>query len=205
MITADLAAAANAKAPKGGPARAIWSGGKINIDEVKLLELVARAIAITMGRNLNNGIRPDGSGAMPPRKYDGKPRGLGAQIALALAPIKVGTIAWLIAAHREKAGHLARLMAGVPFSAPPLEPIRAAVKSAWRAALDLAGAEQGAKALRGGAGKVAKGMARDARKAAKASRQIYRGALADIGVGERSRFGRLLRGATRQSFARSRR
>lgn len=133
----DLAAAANRNATQRGSARAVWSGGRIEIDEEKLAELIARATAFVMGENLFAGRRPDGRGAMPGRQRDGRPRGMGALVARALAPLKVGPLTYVIAAHRERAGHLARILQEVPLRAPPLETMRAAVHAAFLASVKV--------------------------------------------------------------------
>lgn len=43
----------------------------------------------------------------------------------------------IIAAHREKLGHLARIMQEIPFLAPPIETIRAAVHAAFVASVKV--------------------------------------------------------------------
>ncbi len=131
----DLAAAANLNATSGKGARAIWAGGKIEINEEALIGQLADALATVMGQNLNRGYQPDGLGSMPGRKKDGKPRGQGSAISLALASVPQGNLTWLIAAHRERAGHLARIMQEVAFRAPRLDSLPPAViKRCWERA-----------------------------------------------------------------------
>lgn len=205
----DLAKALQANANAGtGEVRSIWTGGRIEIDELRMLDLIARAVAITMGNNLFRGIRTDGSGPMPARQYDGQPRGTGALIARALAPVKIGPHSWLIAAHREKAGHLARLMGGIPFTPPPLDTIRSAVHNAFQAALKLSEATEAARALpaavRGAAGASARAARRTARAGVSALRDAYRTQLGEFGLRgktpERSGLGKRIRSASRKTL-----
>ena len=132
----DLAAAAAAisKATTGKlRAGAEWTGGKIEIDEAGFVGRLADGVAMMMGQNLYRGMRPDGGGPMPGRKEDGKPRGKGSSIARALNSIQQGSrLEWLIAAHREQPGHLARIMQEVPLRAPPLETLKKWINEAFK-------------------------------------------------------------------------
>ncbi len=165
-----------------GKVRAEWSGGAIKIDESKFLDLVARAIAMTMGNHLFEGRRPDGSGPMPARQYDGQPRGQGARIARALAPVQTGPLTWIIAAHREQIGHMQRLMKDVPFRAPPIEAIRTAVHRAFEAAVTLQASQASVKQMRlGGATRT---QLRAPRALVKQNRQALITSLRDdLGIG----------------------
>jgi hypothetical protein len=185
--------------------RATWTGGQIEIDEVKFLDLLARAIAIVMGQNLFQGQKPDGSGPMPARKYDGQPRATGARIARALAPQKNGRLSWFIAAHREKIGHLARLMKDIPFRAPPLGNLRAAVRAAFDAAVRLGEVSAQARALpaapRGKAGEVFREARRSARGVVALEREAFAatlGKIGDLGVGWKSSLAKRIRSAGRK-------
>lgn len=131
----DLAAVADQLKGRSGQVRASWSGGKIEIDEVAFIGRVADAAATVMGQNLYKGLTPDGSGTMPPRKKDGKPRGQGSQIARALASVSIGAGVWLIAAHKEIQGHLARIMQEIPLRAPPLSALGFAIRRAFERAV----------------------------------------------------------------------
>jgi hypothetical protein len=204
-VKVDLAAAAAKESEPAGSSRATWTGGKIEIDEEKFLDLIVRAIANVMGQNIYQGQRPDGSGPMPAREYDGKPRGTGARIARALAPVKTGRLSWFIAAHREKIGHLARLMAGVPFRSPPIERIRDAVRAAFDSAVRLTEGRAAAKALPKAARGLAGAAARDARRSARAGVAALKaahiadlGKVGDIGVTWRSSLAKRIQSAARK-------
>lgn len=95
------------------------TGGKFDVDTVALKKGLADIIAKQMGQNLYNGMRPDGSGLMPPRRKGGS-RGAGSRIALAIAAVADGVGGFAIAAHREYRGHLKRILFDVPFRSPPL-------------------------------------------------------------------------------------
>lgn len=137
----DLAAAVGKSNASTGPVRVeVASGGVIEIDEAVFLELFARAIGTAMGANLFKGLRPDGLGPMPGRKRDGAPRGLGAAIARNLFPKLVAPGVHVISAHREQAGHLARIMRDVPFHPPPVATIKTALVRALQLAAGVAGA-----------------------------------------------------------------
>jgi hypothetical protein len=132
----DLAAAAeqiaNARKALVRHVRTEWRGGKIELDEVGFVARVVNALAAAMAANLYRGMKPDGSGPMPGRKLDGQPRGKGAAIARALDAVRQGDrLEWLIAAHKETPGHLARIMRDVEFRAPSLDMIRVAIGRAF--------------------------------------------------------------------------
>jgi hypothetical protein len=204
----DLVAAAqrNAGARTGGVS-AVWTGGVIDLDPDRFLELLARAVAIAMGSNIFNGRRPDGSGPMPGRKKDGEPRGKGASIARALAPRRSGPRSFFIAAHLENLGHLARIMGDVPLLNPPLEALQEAVHRAFQAALKLSEATEALRALPRAVRGVAGASARAARAAARGTvsslRDAYRTSLGGVGLtgatSERSALGKRIRSASRKT------
>jgi hypothetical protein len=135
-VQLDLAAAAeqiaNARKSLVRHVRTEWRGGKIELDEVGFVARVVNALAEAMGRNLFRGMKPDGSGPMPGRKLDGQPRGKRARIAQALDAVRQGDrLEWLIAAHKETPGHMARIMREVEFRAPRIDQIRAAINRAF--------------------------------------------------------------------------
>lgn len=103
----------------------------IELDEDAFGGRLAEYTARRMARNLFEGRRPDGTGSMPGRKKDGQPRGLGAKVALALHAAQGGEGQWLIAAHREDPGHLARILGEVPLRSPPMEQMKAEVDQAF--------------------------------------------------------------------------
>lgn len=203
----DLAAAAATQnASKGGGASATWVGGKIEIDDAKMLDLIARAISFVMGNNLFEGRRPDGRGPMPPRQYDGQPRGSGSAIARAIAAVKTGPLVWLIAAHREKIGHLARIMGNVPLLAPPIDTIRNAVHAAFVASVKVSAqkaANAGLATKFTGRGAVAAAARASARAEARGLRDAYRSQLGALGIGgdraERSALGKRIASAGRRA------
>lgn len=202
----DLAAAAQMNAPTGGAARAVWSGGVIEVDDTKFLDLVARAVAFTMGRNLYDGYRPDGRGPMPARKYDGQPRGSGSLIARALAAVKTGPLTWVIAAHREKIGHMQRIMGEIPLLAPPIDAIRAAVHAAFVASVHVSAqkaATAGLSAKLTGRGAAATAARASARTEARGLRDAYRSQLGALGIGgaraDRTAIGKRIAGAGRRA------
>lgn len=131
----DLAAVADQLKGRTGKVSARWTGGQVEVDEVEFIGRVADAAAHTMGANLYAGRTPDGAGAMPGRKKDGKPRGFASQIARALAARLIGPGTWFIAAHKEIQGHLARIMQDVPLKAPPLSTLGPAIKAAFARAV----------------------------------------------------------------------
>lgn len=127
-----------------------WIGSTVEIQEDEFVSRIADAFATAMGQNLYRGLKPDGSGPMPGRKSDGKPRGMGSAIARAIASRARGDRTWFIAAHRETEGHLSRIMQDVEFKAPPIETIGPAIKAAFRKALkvstpDILGLRQGSR------------------------------------------------------------
>lgn len=94
--------------------------GVIKVDEAAVARGIAVVVARRMSLNLMRGIMPDGSGPMPGRKKDGRPRGKSSKIAFGITPVRTGTGKFNIAAHREKQGHLYRILQEVPFRAPPM-------------------------------------------------------------------------------------
>ena len=201
----DLAAAAKSNATTGGSARAPWTGGVIEIDDSKMLDLIVRAVAYRMGHNLFNGLRPDGRGGMPGRKRDGQPRGLGAAIARNLLPVKVGRLVWIIAAHREKPGHLARIMGGIPLLAPPIDTIRAAVHAAFVASVKVSAqkaASAGLSTKLTGSGTAARAARASARSEARGLRAERDTAFGGFG-GTRSGLGKRISSASRRAVRRS--
>ncbi len=151
----DLAAVADQLKSRNGQVRAIWSGGQIEVNETEFISRVADAAATVMGQNLYKGLTPDGSAAMPGRKKDGKPRGQASNIARALASVSISAGVWLIAAHREIQGHLARIMQDVPLRAPPFSALGPAIRRAFERAVKTGKGEgstpsQVAQALRQG-------------------------------------------------------
>lgn len=135
----DLAAALGqtSNAAAGG-VRAVFSGLKaIEIDEEAFVGRVVDARAFAMGQNLHRGIQPDGTAPMPGRKKDGQPRGLAAHMVLRIRGRKLAELTWRIAPDREIPGHLARILRGVPFRAPSLERLRAAVHVAFEKAITV--------------------------------------------------------------------
>jgi len=192
MIDVDLSRAANA-APSKGRVRQEWTGGKIQIDETKFLDLVVRAAAITMSANLSRGLRPDGSAAMPGRKKDGRPRGMGSAIAGHLTAISTGALEWVIAAHHEIPGHLKRIMQDVPLLAPPMATIRAGVHAAFLAAVRLAGKVQGVQDA-AAFGDVGSAIDRSSNtRALRRVRRQFATSLKTLGVTSRSRMASRLR------------
>lgn len=189
----DLAKAAEKRAKGSTAMRAEWSGGVVELDEAGFLELTARGVATQMGRHLFEGRTPDGSGSMPPRKYDGAPRGSGAKIARALHPRKTGPLSWLIAAHREKIGHLARIMEGVPFAAPPLDTIQDTIRRAFELAVRLEGERANARTADDLGGFV------DRRSSMRTQRRLrgHTQTLGSLGAGKRSKLTRMVRKAAR--------
>lgn len=103
----------------------------IELDPDALLGRLADAAAHMMGQNILNGRRPDGGGMMPGRERDGRPRGLGAQVAATLHAERLGSMRWRIVANEKKPGHLARILREVPLRPPPLERFQAAVDAAF--------------------------------------------------------------------------
>jgi hypothetical protein len=138
MIELDLAAAANQNATTG-KVRFSWRGGRIQFDEQKLFDLIARGLAGRISANLSRGLRPDGAGPMPGRQKDGLPRGMGSAVVRQIQAIQVGPMRWSIAAHREIPGQLARILREIPLRAPPLSSLRDVVKQALRAAVRIGG------------------------------------------------------------------
>lgn len=196
MATVDLAHAANLNATTG-KVRSTWSGGKLHFNEQLFLELVVRAVAATMGLNLYNGLRPDGSGPMPGRKKDGEPRGKGSKIARALHPKKVGALSWFIAAHLENPGHLGRIMGGVPLQAPPIERIRAGVHRAYETALRLA---ESTSTDRSGVGDIIDRRSQKAtRRRQSRMRDAFARQLGELGFGHRSALAKRIRSAARKN------
>lgn len=118
------AASGSVRAEVTGPAA-------IEFDEDAFFGRLAEYTARRMARNIFEGRRPDGSGPMPGRKKDGRPRGLGAMVALALHAAQGVGLEWLIAAHREAPGHLARILGGIPLRPPPLARLLEEVKRAF--------------------------------------------------------------------------
>lgn len=114
-----------------GKIRAQWEGGKLEIDEVGFIGRLAQAVATVMGQHIFRGRKPDGSGPMPGRLKDGRPRGQGSAISRALAAVQSGPLEWTIAAHREIQGHLARIMRETEFRPPPFDTFAAAIRQAF--------------------------------------------------------------------------
>lgn len=183
----DIASAVAKSNASTGPVRVeVVSGGVIEIDEAVFLELFARAIGTTMGANLSQGLRPDGSGPMPGRKLDGRPRGEGAAVVRNLFPKLVGPGVQLIAAHRERLGHLARIMGNVPFHPPPIAKIRAGVMRALQLAAKVAGAKDGI---------AAAVDRRGAQRSLRRSREQLTRQLRDLGSSKTSKLARGIRKA----------
>lgn len=141
----DLAAAAQAIANASkGRVRVEFTGGKIEIDEAAFVGRLADAVATAMGQNLYRGMRPDGSGLMPGRKLDDRPRGKKALVARAIASVQRGDkLEWLLGAHRERPGHLERILQEVPLRPPPLETLRVPIAIAFRRSVKSVGAALG--------------------------------------------------------------
>lgn len=117
-------------ASKGG-VRFQWSGPKtIEFDLTAYARRIAAMSCTVMGDNLFKGWRPDGSGLMPARKKDGRPRGQGSRISQALSFRPVGKNAFKIAAWEEQPGHLKRILGDVPLKPPPFEKLKVAVQTA---------------------------------------------------------------------------
>lgn len=83
---------------------------------------LAEAMAEDIRNNLSRGIQPDGSGAMPPRKKDGKGRGEGTAVAQSIRARKEEN-RYIIAADTEEKGEgakdprvLKKLLDGVPLA-----------------------------------------------------------------------------------------
>lgn len=190
----DLAAAAAKWNATSGGVRAQWKGGRVELDETMFVDLVARGVAARMGANIHNGLKPDGTGPMPGRKKDGQPRGQGSLISRALAALQVGSLTWIIAAHQERLGHLARILQGVPFLPPPIDRIRDAVHNAFQAAIRLSTATAAQRALAGAEPDVR----REARLTAAGVREEYRVAIRELGVSEKSRLAKRIRSASRK-------
>jgi hypothetical protein len=107
----DLAAALRKQNPAAGHLRAVWRGvAAIDVDEDVFVGRTAGALAFAMGAHLHRGRRTDGRGAMPARQKDGRPRGVGSQIAMRITAQQVRRLTWRIAPPREIPGHLARIM-----------------------------------------------------------------------------------------------
>lgn len=183
----DVASAvAKSNAPTGSVRVEVVDGGVLEIDEAVFLELFARAVGTTMGANLHNGLKPDGSGPMPGRRSDGEPRGRGARIARNLFPKLIAPGTYLISAHRERLGHLARIMGGVPFHPPPVAKIRTAVIRALQLAAKV----------NAGRDTVAASVDRaGARRSLRRSREQLTRQLRDIGSGKTSKLARGIRKA----------
>jgi hypothetical protein len=155
-VKLDLAAVAGQimNGPRG-KVRALWEGGQLEIDEVAFVGRLANAVATVMGQNLFRGDQPDGSGAMPGRKLDGRPRGMGAAIARALAAVQTGPLEWTIAAHKEIQGHLARIMREVPLRPPPFDRFAVAIRMAFERSVKVG--ELG-RAIKSGAGRFGRAL-----------------------------------------------
>lgn len=190
----DLAAAAQKWNGTTGGVRAVWKGGRVELDETKYVDLIARGVAAAMGANIHNGLRPDGKGPMPGRKKDGRPRGQDSLISRALAALQIGPRTWIIAAHQERLGHLARILQEVPFLPPPIEWIRDFVHAAFEAAVKLSTATAALRSL----ADADAGVRRVGRLATSEIREQYRAAIRNLGVGEKSRLAKRIRSASRQ-------
>lgn len=138
-----------------GQVRALWQGGQLEIDEIGFIGRLANAVATVMGQNIFRGDQPDGSGSMPGRKLDGRPRGMGAAIARALAAVQTGPLEWTIAAHKEIQGHLARIMREVPLRPPPFDRFATAIRMAFERSVEVG--ELG-RSLRSGAGSLGRSL-----------------------------------------------
>jgi hypothetical protein len=119
--------------------KATITNGVIEVDEEAVARGMATVVAREMGMNLRKGIKPDGSGPMPGRRKDGRPRGKGSRIAMAIAPVRVGKGRYTIAAHKEEQGHLARILQEVPFDAPSPEKMQRALNNVVIKAIKLSG------------------------------------------------------------------
>lgn len=122
------------RATMGGPSESVQvtdTGRPVTFDVEGLAGALASAQAAAMAANMERGIRPDGSGSMPGRRRDGRPRGLGAAVLRSIEARRTGTLEYLIRAWREqKPGQLARILREVPFTPPPLARMPAAVDAA---------------------------------------------------------------------------
>ncbi len=108
--------------------------GVLEVDLGAFAEEFAVELAAQIRNNLSSATRPDGKGAMPGRKSDGRPRGEGAAIVQTIAAAQKSETSWTIAAVEDVPGHLRRILKKVP--------LRPSSKSAaWQAALAAAMAE----------------------------------------------------------------
>ena len=128
----DLEAALRQPNAATGKVRATVTGpASIEIDVERFLGGVVHAAAAVMGQNLHRGVRPDGLGPMPGREKDGRPRGMGALIALRVTGRQISVAGWLIAPDREIPGHLGRILRGVPFHPPPFRVLKTPIHLAF--------------------------------------------------------------------------
>lgn len=117
------------RARGGNRVEITFDGPTVEIDEQVFADALAKGVAARMGRNIRKGLKSDGSGPMPGRKKDGRPRGKGSRIAMAISPKKTADLEYEIAAHQELPGHLARILRGVPFDAPPYATMKPLINS----------------------------------------------------------------------------